>query len=207
MQVQLIITDGPQVGQLIPVNLPAFKIGRAEGADFRLHSLQVSRNHCIIHTDNGTVTVRDLGSAKGTYVNGNPIFSQQVLKDGDKLVIGPHLFVVSILAETEQPEKKQNGNIDHLASAPAPPPMPKRSNATTVAMQAPKQPEPEAELMFGIRYGGQTVSVTKSKLFDLAQKGRVQPDDLVTIAGTKVFADSIHGIVFGSQPPVTDKTP
>jgi hypothetical protein len=57
--------------------------------------------------------------------------------------------------------------------------------------------------MFEIRYKGQNVSMTKRHLFERARRGFVLPDTLVTVAGTKVFADDIHGIVFGQPPSET----
>jgi hypothetical protein len=116
------------------------------------------------------------------------------------------------MSGTAQPEKKQDDNVYNLASAPTPPPSqsstsPADFNKTTVVMQESKKPESEAELMFEIRYEGQTVSVTKNKLFDLAKRGRVQPDDLIVVAGTKVFADSIHGISFGNKPSAAPPPP
>jgi hypothetical protein len=61
--------------------------------------------------------------------------------------------------------------------------------------------------MFEIRLGAKYVSVTKSKLFELARTGLVPPDALVTIDGTKVYADSIKGIVFGNGPSAAAPPP
>jgi hypothetical protein len=80
----------------------------------------------------------------------------------------------------------------------------------TMEDEKPKQSESENEVMFEIRLDGQRVSVTKTRLFDLARKGSVLPDDLVIVAGTKVFADSIQGIVFGNKtadPPPSSAPP
>jgi len=171
MRVQLIAEEN---GQVIPVNVPSFTIGRSKEANLRSPSTHVSRKHCTIHTKEGVVTIQDLGGENGTYVNGERISSSQVLHNGDRIAVGTHSFTLSI-----------------AASVPEPAVIPLVTQEAVV---------PDAELMFEIRYEGQLVSVTKNKLFDLARKGRISPDALVTIAGTKVFADSIDGIIFGDQP-------
>jgi len=155
--------------------------------------------------DARTVMVQDLGGGNGTFVNGNRIASVQPLKDGDKLMIGTHHFLVSIkegvsmpapnhdeffeLAPSSMVTSSQSDNESTQSVNP---------NMTIEDAQS-KQTEPEKEVMFEIRLDGQRVSVTKSRLFDLARKGSVLPDDLVIVAGTKVFADTIQGIVFGDQ--------
>ena len=211
MQVQLIVAGEHRNGQAIPVNVPSFMIGRAEGCNLRSRSPQVSRFHCSIAANNDTVTIQDLGGDNGTFVNGNRVQSVQTLKDGDKLVVGTHSFVVSIKtgagkAETERTGTNQEDFFELTPSSVSQEDAKQNDvtrssdpNKTAVLTGNAKNPEQEAEVMFEIRLEGQRVSVTKSRLFDLARKGAVLPDDLVTVAGTKVFADSIQGIVFGDK--------
>jgi len=219
MQVQLIVTNKQQSGQVIPVDVPAFRIGQAEDCHLRSRSSQISPQHCVIHTHGDAVTVLDLGGASGTYVNGVRITAQQELKDGDKLTVGKHSFVLSIKAGVE-PSLASNSSTfelldDSLTKSPpersAPYPVASEGSVTleepavsadaATSMQSDAETEQEAEIMFEVRYKGQNVSVTKKRLFEMAQQGAVSPDDIVKVAGTKVFADSIHGIVFGNKPP------
>ena len=199
MRIQLIVADERHKGQAIPINVPTFTIGRAEGCNLRSRSAKVSRNHCTIQVNNGIAMVQDLGGENGTFVNGNRVTSVQTLKDGDKLVVGAHAFIVSIKA-TENSASEQGDFFELTPSSMALPEdsatQPADPNMKTVILKAKQS---EAEVMFEIRLNGQRVSVTKSRLFDLARKGSVLPDDLITVAGTKVFADSIQGIVFGDQ--------
>lgn len=61
-------------------------IGRSDECDFVLSGREVSRRHCqVIRTDHGFL-VEDLGSANGTFINGQPI-QRQELKHGDKIDI------------------------------------------------------------------------------------------------------------------------
>ena len=216
MQVQLIVADERHNGQVIPVTMPSFVIGRSAGCNLRSHSTKVSRYHCTILIDAGTVMVQDLGGSNGTFVNGNKVTSVQTLKDGDKLTVGIHLFHVSINAGVVIPASQQ-GEFFELFPSSIVTRTQSGDTATHVVNQnmtkdntKPQQTDSENEVMFEIRLNGQRVSVTKNRLFDLARKGSVLPDDLVIVAGTKVFADSIQGIVFGNKttaPPPPSSAP
>jgi pSer/pThr/pTyr-binding forkhead associated (FHA) protein len=73
-----------------------FVIGRGEGCNLRSNSDAVSRQHCAITIAQSQVSVRDLGSRNGTFVNDQQIEGDQPLKSGDKLVIGPLQFELMI---------------------------------------------------------------------------------------------------------------
>ena len=81
-------------------------------------------------------------------------------------------------------------------------------NDFNVADDAPKEERgiaPGDEIVFEIRLKSKSVSLTKSQLFGLARTGEVLPDTVVTVAGVKVFADSLEGIVFGNEKPEGNK--
>lgn len=63
-------------------------VGRHDDCTVRIKSSQVSRKHCELFEKKGTLIVKDLGSANGTYVNGKRVQGQQVLEPGDELTIG-----------------------------------------------------------------------------------------------------------------------
>lgn len=70
-------------------------LGRQESCQLRIPTGDVSRKHCEIEVTDSTVKVRDLGSTNGTFVNGQRI-GETTLKAGDRLGIGPVLFVVQV---------------------------------------------------------------------------------------------------------------
>lgn len=88
----LVAIDGPMIGHRFPVNGPV-EIGR-EGAAVRLlHDANASRRHAVVQPGMGNVTVQDLGSTNGTFVNGQRV-SQANAGPGDMIKIGSTTFRV-----------------------------------------------------------------------------------------------------------------
>lgn len=69
-------------------------IGRARGCTIRIPSAEVSRLHCRLRMENGVVTVEDLESVNGTFVNDTRIDEPEIVHPGDRLTLGPVTFVV-----------------------------------------------------------------------------------------------------------------
>ncbi len=63
-------------------------IGRDASSDIFLDDVTVSRNHATITVVDGAVTLQDLSSLNGTYVNRRRIDEPELLTDGDELQIG-----------------------------------------------------------------------------------------------------------------------
>lgn len=78
-------------------------IGRAPDNDMQLLHPGVSRQHAEVVYDGEKLTIRDLGSRNGTFVNGQRV-EEKVLKPGDEISIGQAtLFVPE--AEPEVPSE------------------------------------------------------------------------------------------------------
>lgn len=78
-----------------PMNLEEglFVLGREEGLPFSFPEEQtLSRKHAEVLCEAGKVTVTDLGSTNGTYVNGVKISSETELKLGDQVQFGAMKF-------------------------------------------------------------------------------------------------------------------
>ena len=73
-------------------------VGRSDECDLRIPLPEISRKHSMLMVSGSAVTVRDLGSANGTYVN-NKRVSEQELSAGDHLVVGPVVFTVKVDGE------------------------------------------------------------------------------------------------------------
>jgi len=73
-------------------------VGRQGGpadAGLSLDHPTISLRHAVVLSDAGGLTVRDLGSTNGTFVNDARVRTSQVLRDGDKLRVGPFAFDVT----------------------------------------------------------------------------------------------------------------
>ena len=92
MKVQLKVLSGSHAGKCIRLAGDRFVIGRGEDCNLRSNSEAVSRQHCALTVKESQISVRDLGSRNGTFVNGKQIEGDQPLHSGDKLVIGPLQF-------------------------------------------------------------------------------------------------------------------
>ena len=68
-------------------------LGRGDGCEIRLRSQSVSRRHAEIKVENGRLTVKDLGSANGTFVNGKRV-EQRVLRPMDEIRFDEESFRV-----------------------------------------------------------------------------------------------------------------
>jgi FHA domain len=74
-------------------------LGRHDDCVVRIKSSQVSRRHCELFDVGGKLTVRDLGSSNGTFVNGKRVTGQQTLKVGDELTVGAVTLRVATLGQ------------------------------------------------------------------------------------------------------------
>jgi len=79
-------SDGSGESRRVTIEEFPFRIGRAESADLRIESVEVSREHAEIVERNGMYLVRDLGSTNGTHLNGKAI-TETLLSDGDILKV------------------------------------------------------------------------------------------------------------------------
>ncbi len=80
-------------GELMPLSKETTLVGRSAECDLVLATPDVSRRHCRIVRAAGQVTVEDLGSSRGTCVNGARVV-RAPLRDGDRLEIARQVFEV-----------------------------------------------------------------------------------------------------------------
>jgi pSer/pThr/pTyr-binding forkhead associated (FHA) protein len=122
MKLSLVVTTaGKAAGQVIPVKLTQFVIGRDPQCNLRPASALISKRHCAILVKNGQVFVRDFDSTNGTFVNDQQISGEVPLKHDDALKVGPLEFKVQIEGQPSvskpTPPPKAAGNADDEAAA------------------------------------------------------------------------------------------
>lgn len=99
VQVKLKVQAGNNAGKEIPVATSQFLIGRSDDCQLRPKSDAISRNHCTILTDGEQVTIRDLNSRNGTFINDERVTTDRPLQNGDKLRLGKLEFEILIKVE------------------------------------------------------------------------------------------------------------
>ena len=83
----LVVIYGNDLGRKHPLSSRWLVVGRDESAEIPLDEAEVSRNHCRIRNEKGVVTIRDLGSTNGTFVNDKQV-EVAALRNGDLIRVG-----------------------------------------------------------------------------------------------------------------------
>lgn len=78
-------------------------VGRHQDADILIQSADVSRRHAALFLKEQVLTVQDLGSSNGTFINDTKIAEgETIVKDGDILQFASHKFSVLAPAQSAQ---------------------------------------------------------------------------------------------------------
>lgn len=113
MDVRLVVEQGRRRLRVVRLRGPATRIGRARGSGVRIPSAEVSRQHCVLRVEDGLVTVEDLDSVNGTFLNGEAVVGCQVVRPGDRLNVGPVTFAVEYELTPEALERLRDEPADH----------------------------------------------------------------------------------------------
>jgi pSer/pThr/pTyr-binding forkhead associated (FHA) protein len=92
-----------------PLAKAELTIGRNPANDIVIDNVGVSRRHAVIKWSGDRASVEDLGSANGTFVNGQKITSHE-LKDGDVILVLKHRLVFHVLKEAAAPQAEIGGD-------------------------------------------------------------------------------------------------
>jgi len=132
---------------------PVIKVGKLSSSHLRLDDDSVSRMHAVIEVSGpGSISIIDLGSTKGTVVNGQKV-NKANLQDGDLIVLGDIRIELAV-GDASDDEVVTRVNMPVAPSAPpaapttfsappaAPPPRPAAPAAPPVAAAPPRAPAP-----------------------------------------------------------------
>ncbi|MCP4375513.1 MAG: FHA domain-containing protein [bacterium] len=101
MEVNLVMFKSDGQRKDFPLTNPVSVIGRGEACELQIPLLNVSRRHCELRLEQGTIRVKDLASSNGTYLN-NQRINEDTLSAGDRLAIGPIVFTVQVDGQPEE---------------------------------------------------------------------------------------------------------
>lgn len=102
----LVVYAGPQLGRLFPLAMGENVLGRAPGTAIALPDEEVSRAHACLRLAQGAegdqLTLVDLGSTNGTFVNGQAVAEVRSLEAGDRIEVGGHVLKLVALDPLER---------------------------------------------------------------------------------------------------------
>jgi pSer/pThr/pTyr-binding forkhead associated (FHA) protein len=113
VELKLLLKQGPARTRALRIRGAETLIGRSRECDVCIPSAAVSRRHCLLCVSAGQVTIEDLSSHNGTFLNQERVVSKTRVNSGDQLQIGPLLFTVQF-----QPTKS---GTETLQGTPPPP--------------------------------------------------------------------------------------
>ena len=93
---EILVASGPLTGRRFVVGDSGLRLGRSSSCDIAIKSIELSRSHCIFECVDGGLSVTDLESENGTYVNGERLGREpRNLGIGDSVAVGvSHLVIV-----------------------------------------------------------------------------------------------------------------
>ena len=141
------IVEGPEAGRMIPLTGPV-ELGRDAAAGIALQQDELlSRRHVRITPGADGVSVEDLGSRNGTFVDGDQIYSPAHLAVDGQLLVG--VTVLQLLTATSGATVLRPIPADFTALRPLPAVQPDapamQPEATTIRQVAPGLAVPESE--------------------------------------------------------------
>jgi pSer/pThr/pTyr-binding forkhead associated (FHA) protein len=107
MLVILEAVSGPVAGRKIEVRAGTIlRIGRTAKSDYALgEDSYLSGQHFAVENDGSEARVRDLGSSNGTFVNGERVASETVLREGDSVTAGGSTFGIHLEMTVPAPKE------------------------------------------------------------------------------------------------------
>src|SRR3970282_1927869 len=88
MAAALVVIYGLDLGRKHDLNRAETVIGRSSKADIQVDQESISRNHAKLTNSGGQISIRDMGSTNGTFVNDELVQSDFQLRNRDLVKIG-----------------------------------------------------------------------------------------------------------------------
>lgn len=109
----LLVIQGADQGKRFELKRRAMALGRDNSNPIRLHDNEVSRRHAEVRPGGESFTLVDLGSANGTYLNGQPV-GQATLRPGDQVRLGQTVLLFSEDPAGPAAERDLTARVDML---------------------------------------------------------------------------------------------
>lgn len=95
----LIVTTGQQVGKHFDLAKRPLSIGRDPSRDIQIIDPKVSRKHAMVRLEDDGYQISSIKALNGVMVNGKMIDGDQLLHDGDEIVLGETVLRFSVSSD------------------------------------------------------------------------------------------------------------
>jgi pSer/pThr/pTyr-binding forkhead associated (FHA) protein len=94
----------PSGRELVPLTGQRVTVGKAPTNGVSLeHDPTVSRLHAILENHGSAWSIRDVGSRNGTFINGEKLEAERILRSGDELRLGKSRLVYLEVRQADEP--------------------------------------------------------------------------------------------------------
>lgn len=111
---QLSMRSGPKPGATFPLDQEETLVGRDLANDIPIDDAEISRRHARFILQDEVVSLEDLGSTNGTFLNGERISSPRQLRVGDVITLGESIVMVFEKAVYEPEATVVSGQYDEV---------------------------------------------------------------------------------------------
>ncbi|KAA0110645.1 FHA domain-containing protein [Mycolicibacterium sp. P1-5] len=169
----------PSGRQLIPLGSERVTVGKSSSNVVSLeHDSTVSRLHAVLENLGYAWSIRDVGSRNGTYINGEKISAERVLRSGDELRVGKSKLVFWEVRDADEVTVGE-ATVSVVPAQPAPRLTPRELEVLVVLCRPLVSGDPFPEAV-SVKQMAQELFVTeaaiKQHLQNLYDKFAIQPE-------------------------------
>ena len=120
---RLAVRRGPQPNQAFEISKDVSTLGRDISNDIVINDRETSRHHLRIMRSGDTLTIEDLGSTNGTFVNGKRVSGVTPLQNGDMVGLGETVtLALEVYRAQDAPPEIPPSPLDQPTPVASPPP-------------------------------------------------------------------------------------
>jgi len=144
---RLVVRRGPQPNQIYEITKDVTTLGRDITNDIVINDREASRHHLRLVRSGDSITVEDLGSTNGTFVNGKRVSGVTPLQNGDMVGLGE---TVTLGFEIQRAQQAQQAPPPQQPQQPvtSPPPPQPEIPGDQYAPPAPQQPPQQQDYAY-----------------------------------------------------------
>ncbi len=138
---RLVVRRGPQPNQIYEITKDVTTLGRDITNDIVINDREASRHHLRLVRSGDSITVEDLGSTNGTFVNGKRVSGVTPLQNGDMVGLGETVTLGFEIQRAQQAQQQASPPPQQPVTS-TPPPQPEIPESDqSYAPPAPQQPQ------------------------------------------------------------------